>query len=154
LHYDETVAAWYLGRYTATVAQSFAATARQGWERDGTHKWLAYDRASCELVGRGGVSLRHVDGQDRFEVGWALRGDMQGKLYATEIGAMGLEHAFTDCGAEEVVAFTEPHNVRSRAVMERLGMRYSRKITHLDEPFVLYELTAAEYKAAVSGGTA
>jgi RimJ/RimL family protein N-acetyltransferase len=148
VHYDEAVALWYWGRFTVSMAQARAAEADQAWERDGTDKWMAYDRESGELVGRGGVSLAHVDGQDRFEVGWALRGDMQGKLYATEIGAMGLEHAFTDRGAEEVVSYTEPHNVRSRAVMERLGMRYSRDIKHLGEPFVLYELTRAEYTAA------
>jgi hypothetical protein len=38
--------------------------------------------------------------------------------------------------------------------MERLGMRYSRKVTTMGAPFVLYELTRAEYAAAVNGGTA
>jgi RimJ/RimL family protein N-acetyltransferase len=89
-------------------------------------------------------------GRPRFEVGWALRGDMQGKLYATEIGAAGLEYAFTDHGAREVVAYTEPYNTRSRAVMERLGMRYDQNITHMGEPYVLYELSRDEYAAATN----
>jgi hypothetical protein len=40
------------------------------------------------------------------------------------LGRGGLAFAFENLGAEEVVAFTERHNRRSRAVMERLGMRY------------------------------
>jgi putative restriction endonuclease len=46
-----------------------------------------------------------------------------GRGYATEIGRFGLDHAFSVLGVEEVVSFTEVHNLRSRAVMERLGMR-------------------------------
>jgi RimJ/RimL family protein N-acetyltransferase len=153
VHHDEAVAPWHWGRPTVSMTQARAAAGEQGWERDGAENWIAYDRASGELVGRGGVSLKHVDGRDRFEVGWYLRGDMQGRLYATEIGAAGLEHAFADCGAQEVVAFTGPNNQRSRAVMERLGMRYSRQITYLGMPSVLYELTRAQYTAALSGGT-
>ncbi|MEQ7009261.1 GNAT family protein, partial [Actinopolymorpha sp. B17G11] len=35
-----------------------------------------------------------------------------------------LAYAFDTVGSSEVVAFTERHNTRSRAVMERLGMTY------------------------------
>jgi RimJ/RimL family protein N-acetyltransferase len=38
-----------------------------------------------------------------------------------EIGRAALAFAVNELGATEVVAFTEPHNRRSRAVMERLG---------------------------------
>jgi RimJ/RimL family protein N-acetyltransferase len=158
VHQDDAIAAWYWGRYTVSQAFARAERADKGWERDGIDKWLAYDRGSGQLVGRGGVSLTFVDGADRYEVGWAVLGAHQGNLYATEIGATGLEYAFTDCHAPEVVAFTEPHNTRSRAVMERLGMRYSRDITHDGHPFVLYELTSDEYRTLsarkFSAGTA
>ena len=153
VHYDAAIAAWYLGRYTASQALARAGLADKAWERDGVEKWLAYDRGTGVLVGRGGVSRAFVDGAERYEVGWAVLGEHQGNLYATEIGAAGLEYAFTGCGAPEVVAFTEPHNTKSRAVMERLGMRYSRDITHRGDPFALYELSAGQYRA-LSGGTA
>lgn len=140
LHYDEAVAGWHGGRYTAAMAQARAARGAMGWERDGTEKWMAYDRADGSLIGRGGVSLVNLEGAERYEVGWTVRGDQWGRGYATEIGAAGLAHAFGDLGAAEVVAFTERVNRRSRAVMERLGMRYARDFTHHGAPFVLYEL--------------
>jgi [ribosomal protein S5]-alanine N-acetyltransferase len=99
---------------------------------------MAYDRADGSLIGRGGVSLASVDGAERYEVGWTVHGGLWGRGYATEIGAAGLAFAFGELGAAEVVAFTEPANSRSRAVMERLGMRYAKDITHRGEPFVLY----------------
>lgn len=45
-----------------------------------------------------------------------------------------------ELGAAEVVAFTEVHNVRSRAVMERLGFTYRHDFPHRGEPFALYAL--------------
>jgi RimJ/RimL family protein N-acetyltransferase len=65
---------------------------------------------------------------------------MSGQGYATEIGRAGLAFGFDDLGAEEIVAYTEPGNARSRAVMERLGMERPREIRHYDRPFVLYTL--------------
>src|SRR5215207_1197892 len=97
------------------------------WRR-GVGKWLAYEESTGAFVGRGGPSWAVVDGAECVEIGWALRQEVWGRGYATEIGRAGLDHAFWVLGVEEVVAFTEVHNVRSRAVMERLGMRYVRQI--------------------------
>ena len=60
----------------------------------------------------------------------------------SEIGRAGLDFAFGELGAAEVVAFTEPHNARSRAVMVRLGMRHQHEITHGGDRFALYTITA------------
>lgn len=95
---------------------------------DGVHKWIAHDRVTGELVGRGGMSRTELDGASHLEVGWAVRTPLWGRGYATEIGAESLRFAADVLGATAVVAFTEVHNVRSRAVMERLGMRYDREI--------------------------
>jgi RimJ/RimL family protein N-acetyltransferase len=143
LHQDEAVAAWYWGRWTAQMAQQRAARYGQAWEADGVSKWLAYDRRTGELIGRGGLSRVNLLGQDRVEVGWAVRGDRWGRGYATEIGRAGLDFAWDDLGAGEVAAFTEAHNRRSRAVMERLGMTCTGPIDHQGERFVLYTITRA-----------
>ena len=69
-----------------------------------------------------------------------MRSDLWGRGYATEIGRAGLAFAFDELGATEVVAFTEPHNRRSRVVMERLGMVLVGGIVLDGDPFVLYGL--------------
>jgi RimJ/RimL family protein N-acetyltransferase len=165
LHQDEAVAAWHAGRWTVAAAQRNAAAMAKGWETDGVSKWIAYHRATGELVGRGGLSRLGVTeeatrqiglalpadrwARERLELGWTVRAALWGRGYATEIGRAGLAFAFEDLGAEEVVAFTERHNRRSRAVMERLGMRYAgeflghglvegRAGVHHGAPFALY----------------
>lgn len=128
------------------------------------HKWMAYERDSGALVGRGGLSRMPVDSAvaaaigrltgpdwtaDRLELGWALAESARGRGFATEIGQAGLEFAFGTLAAQAVIAYTERHNAASRAVMERLGMTYAGEITtegmlegstdlHPQAPFAVY----------------
>lgn len=98
------------------------------WRADGVSKWLAYDRLSGDLVGRGGPSQKVVDGVACVELGWAVRQERWGRGYAVEIGRAGLRLVDEVLDVDEVVAFTEVHNARSRAVMERLGMTFVREV--------------------------
>src|SRR5690606_22115573 len=152
LHQDRAVAAWHGGRYSLGEARGRATSAARAWESTGVDKWMAYERTTGELIGRGGLSWSEVDGRVGLEVGWTVRGDRWGHGYGTEIGHAALAFAFDELGAADVVAFTERHNRRSRAVMERLGMRFLHEITgrglvegragmHERAPFVLYAIT-------------
>ena len=153
LHQDEGIARWY--PMSRNEAMRFAERMESSWRR-GIGKWLAYEESTGAFVGRGGPSWAFVEGAECVEIGWALRQEVWGRGYATEIGRAGLDHAFSVLGVEEVVAFTEVHNVRSRAVMERLGMRYVRQILRPgfvagssemqeDAPFALYRITRAAH---------
>ena len=171
LHQHGDVAFWHGGRWTLEKAHRRATAMARAWETDGVGKWMAYDRVTGELVGRGGLSRIDADGEltrqirsllpgrrwarDRLEVGWTVRGDLWGRGYATEIGRAGLALAFEELGAEEVIAYTERHNRRSRAVMERLAMRHVGEIVsrglvegrdgeHDDAPFALYAIGRPE----------
>jgi ribosomal-protein-alanine N-acetyltransferase len=94
LHQDEAVAAWHGGRWTMVTARRQAAMMAQRWRTDGVHKWIAYDRDSGQLVGRGGLSRMAADSGtthqirsalpeggwalDRLEVGWTVRSGLWG----------------------------------------------------------------------------
>ena len=164
LHADADVAHWYGGPWTIEQADRFARAAAAKWSSEDVFKWCAFERASGRFVGRGGLSrlpiadpvtpaIDELVGPEwrphRLEVGWALHSHAQGHGFATEIGRAALEHARGELDAERVIAFTEVHNVRSRAVMERIGMRPVGTVTgsglvegrdgvHDDAPFVVY----------------
>lgn len=57
------------------------------------------------------------------ELGWRLAFEHWGHGYATEAARLALDYAFATLALPEVVSFTSATNHRSRAVMERLGMR-------------------------------
>jgi RimJ/RimL family protein N-acetyltransferase len=142
IHRDALVAEWYAGEWSTARAEEFARGCARGWSVDGVGKWIAYDRATGRLVGRGGLS-RMTNGAvnaqisalagpawaaERLELGWAVREEFRGRGLATEIGQAGLGFGFDVLGARAVVSFTERHNVASRGVMERLGMRLAGEI--------------------------
>ena len=157
VHSDDGVWPWYgTEKPSLGHAEQQAKFMGDSWRLHGVHKWIAYDRVSGDVVGRGGLSRTPVDedwgqiyaflppepwvraahpGRRPFvahanwlEIGWALRREFWGRGYASEIGRAGLAFAFQVLDAQAVVSCTVRHNVRSRAVMERIGMRYAGEI--------------------------
>jgi RimJ/RimL family protein N-acetyltransferase len=58
------------------------------------------------------------------EVGWRLAAEYWGCGYATEAARAALDFGFNRLGLVEVLSFTVPANLRSRRVMEKLGMTH------------------------------
>jgi len=93
-------------------------------------KERGYGRWAVEVPGVapfiGFLGLNHVAFEAPFtpcvEIGWRLSREHWGKGYATEAARASLQHGFEQLGLDEIVSFTVPDNVRSRAVMERIGM--------------------------------
>lgn len=74
----------------------------------------------------GFVGLQRLDYDAPFtpavEIGWRLARAAWGHGYATEAARAVLDHAFGVLDLPAVVSVTVPANVRSIAVMERIGM--------------------------------
>lgn len=59
------------------------------------------------------------------EIGWRLAAEHWGKGYASEAARATLAYGFGPLGLDEIVALAVPANVKSTAVMERIGMTRS-----------------------------
>lgn len=79
----------------------------------------------------GFIGLRYIDFPAAFtptvEVAWRLVYDYWGKGYATEGARASLKYGFQILRLPEIVSFTSTQNLRSRAVMERIGLHRSPK---------------------------
>lgn len=58
------------------------------------------------------------------EIGWRLAADQWGRGFATEGAKEVARHAFQDLHLDSLVSFTSVNNMRSRRVMEKLGMTH------------------------------
>ena len=99
---------------------------RRLWDEDGFATWAACERESGRLLGRVGL-LRHDDwplAENPVEVGWTLDHEYWGRGLATEGGRASIAAWLEHLPDETLYSFTVPGNTRSRAVMERLGMRF------------------------------
>lgn len=62
-----------------------------------------------------------------IEIGWRLSADHWGHGLATEGAQSIVRYAFEVKSIDELVSFTVPNNLRSRRVMEKLGMIWNPK---------------------------
>jgi RimJ/RimL family protein N-acetyltransferase len=95
----------------------------------------AHRRERLGLLGRGGQGLGRIHrlhGAQRaagalpfspcVEIGWRLARHAWGQGFATEAARGALQVGFERLGLDEIVAFTAVGNLRSAAVMDRIGM--------------------------------
>jgi RimJ/RimL family protein N-acetyltransferase len=96
------------------------------WDACGYGLWAVERRTDAAFLGFVGLHAPAFDAPftPAVEVGWRLSRDAWGHGYATEGGRAALRFGFELLGLHEVVSFTIPANARSRAVMDRLGMRH------------------------------
>ncbi|WP_433219461.1 GNAT family N-acetyltransferase [Dactylosporangium sp. CS-047395] len=102
---------------------SGAAADQTALDRDGFGFWAVEVAASGEFIGFTGLDA--VDDGLPFtgvEAGWRLARGAWGHGYATEAARAVLEFGFGELGLPEILAITARANVRSQAVMRRLGM--------------------------------
>lgn len=104
--------------------------------RDGWGFWAVETRSHAEFIGF--VGLRETKPDMPFgsciEIGWRLAQAHWGKGYATEAARRALSFGFEVLALEEIVSFTALPNLRSQAVMQKLGMH--RAPDDFDHPAV------------------
>ncbi len=124
LNADPAVMEHFPAPLTRAQSDALAERIEAGFERHGFGLWALEERASGELLGFTGLSVPPFEAHftPAVEVGWRLVRSAWGKGYATEAGRAALRCGFERFGLEEIVSMTSVGNLRSRAVMERLGM--------------------------------
>jgi len=123
---DPRVREFFARPYEREKSISDAKVLRQELERDGFGWFVVEIKNGMPFAGV--IVLQPVPFHAHFtpanEIGWRFAVDAWGKGYATEAASAALRFAFDDLGWHEIVAFTAAINLRSRRVMERLGMSY------------------------------
>jgi RimJ/RimL family protein N-acetyltransferase len=97
------------------------------FDRHGFGLWAVEIPDAVPFAGFVGLAVPGFDAHFTpcVEIGWRLAAEHWGRGYATEAARAALAFAFGEARLEEVVSFTVPENVRSRRVMERIGMTRS-----------------------------
>jgi RimJ/RimL family protein N-acetyltransferase len=109
------------------------------WDRYGFGLWLARDRDTGAIVGRGGLQYTYAAGLNDVEAAWAILPERWGQGLATELAGAAIDVAFDALTLPWIIALALPGNRASRRVMEKTGFTYERDVEYAGLPHVLYE---------------
>lgn len=103
---------------------AFIARMNEHWQQNGFGRFVMEDKRTGAFAGLSG--LKRVPFEAHFtpavEFAWRLPAAFWGKGLASEAARACLDFGFNVLWLKEIVAYTAAENLRSEAVMKRLGM--------------------------------
>ena len=122
---DPQVMEFFPATLSREESDALVARLAERIDANGWGFWAAEDKASSELIGFVGLNspLYALPFSPCIEIGWRLAKRWWGQGLASEAARASLAVGFEQLGLQEIVSFTALANLRSRAVMKRLGMR-------------------------------
>ena len=113
---------------------------RKGYKESGFGFYLVELKSTGEKIGMSGLVKR--DGLDNVDVGFALLPQFENKGYAYESTAAVMKFAKEQLKLSKLAAITVPYNTPSIKLLEKLGMKFDKKINIPGDPedLLLYEI--------------
>ena len=133
---DADVMRYYPAPWSREQSDVFAQRVMRLIDERGWGFWAIEERASRQFIGFVGLHIpsHELPFSPCVEVGWRLAKPYWGLGYATEAAQSAISFGFQQLRLPEVVAFTAITNLKSRAVMERLGMQFDSEFDHPQVP--------------------
>jgi RimJ/RimL family protein N-acetyltransferase len=112
---------------TRQTAEQVVDSVLRTEELHGIGCWTLYmtpDVSGADTLIDGFCGFRLIDEGPEIELLYGLRGEHWGKGLTTEAGAAALEYLWRATAYQQVYARTDPPNIKSVSVMQRLGMTH------------------------------
>lgn len=164
LNADPRVREYFPGILSREESDASVKLASNHIERCGWGFWAASLIQTGEFIGFIGLedvyfSASFNEFTPAVEIGWRLVFSHWGKGYATEGARGALQYGFDTLSLEEIVSFSAVQNMRSRRVMEKIGMHHD-EVDDFDHPklqkghplkrHVLYRINKTDWERQVS----
>ena len=127
LNADPEVMEYFPALVSRAESDAAAEGNRRQIEEHGWGLWAVERLDTSEFIGFTGLWQVPPDYPfvPAVEVGWRLARDHWGLGFATEAARAAMEFGFATLSLDEIVSMTAIHNVRSRRVMEKLGLTHN-----------------------------
>jgi ribosomal-protein-alanine N-acetyltransferase len=118
------------------------------WKEHGFGLWVFRRKSDGRFVGRGGLKLYEIEGENVVGLAYAVLSDYWNQGFATEMAEASLRIGFETFDFPEIVLWTLPTNLAAQRVTEKFGFRYIRYGEFAGLWHVFYRLSALEWKGA------
>jgi RimJ/RimL family protein N-acetyltransferase len=155
---DTDVMEFFVAPLTREQSDAFVDRIEAGFAEHGFGVWAVEELRTGAFVGFAGLLHQTFEAPftPAFEIGYRFARPTWGQGYATEAARAAVSFGFERAGLLEIVSMTAVGNVRSRAVMHKLGMTHDCD-DDFDHPrvpdghplkrHVLYRLSVARWQA-------
>lgn len=162
LNADPRVMEFFVSMLSSAQSDALVERLRRQFVERGFGLWAVEVPGLAPFAGFVGLKYPHLPAPfaPAVEIGWRLAYEHWGRGYATEAARAVLAVGFTRLGLSEIVSITTTTNLRSRQVMEKLGLRHAPADDfdhpnigegHPFRPHVLYRLSRADWATQVAG---
>ena len=94
--------------------------------------WIVEDKQNGRIIGRAGISIRNIDGEDCNELGYVIRREYRNKGYADEVCRAIIEYAADELEILELYIVSELDNLYSEHLALKLGFEKIAEIQDRD----------------------
>lgn len=101
--------------------------------------WVVLDKQTGTLIGRVGIEIRQIDGEDKNEIGYSIRREYRNKGYALETGNAVLDYARDILDIEEIFCVVKADNEISIAVACKLGFEIYAESEMNNAHFIVFQ---------------
>lgn len=124
---DPRVMEFFPGTLPRSESDAMVDRIEAHFERHGFGYWAAELPGIAALAGLVGLAVPRFEAAFTpcVEIGWRLAPAQWGRGLATEAARAALDFGFRCLQLPEILSFTVPANVRSRRVMEKIGMTHA-----------------------------
>jgi RimJ/RimL family protein N-acetyltransferase len=134
---DSRVMEFFPSRLSRLESDALASRIQKHFDERGFGLWAVEIRDVAQFAGFIGLSTPRFDAHFTpcVEIGWRIAAEYWGCGYATEGALSVVRFAFQSLGLHEVVSMTTEMNLKSRRVMEKIGMSHAAS-DDFDHPLV------------------
>ncbi|MGH6902339.1 MAG: GNAT family N-acetyltransferase [Geminicoccaceae bacterium] len=93
----------------------------------------------------GWCGLFPLEDSGLIEIGYRYRRAAWGQGIATEAARAVLDHGFRALGIDPIVGVTDPDNLASQRVLEKIGLRARGRAFHYGQSLSFYHLSRSDY---------
>jgi len=124
LNADPVVMEHFPSTLTRAESDAYADRAEAGITANGYGLFAVEVKGGAPFIGYVGLTALNpaVPYAPAIEIGWRLARDAWGHGYASEAASAVLRHGFEVLDLDEIVSITATTNLRSAAVMQRIGL--------------------------------
>jgi len=136
---DPEAMRYYPGTKSRSEAETWVRNQLDSYHDHGIGLWAAVLKDSGEFAGQCGLTVQEVEGREEVEIGYLFLRKHWNRGLATEAARACRDHGFS-LGHDRLVSLTDPGNLASRRVAEKVGMILEKEVEKWGKTVCVYSV--------------